>query len=125
MSSNHDDTKEEYDDAIESEKDTRMTDTGRSEEKEKNHGDSATMSSAASSMHEGQHEDHDLEAIATVSTNSPPYSVFSKKQKYFIVCKSMSSCSHQPYRVGPKLLQSWRLGEASSHLSARTYISPP
>jgi hypothetical protein len=97
----------------------------RSEEKETEHRDSATVSSAASSIHEGQHEDHDLEAVATVATNSPPYSVFSKKQKYFIVCKSMSSVCPQSYRVCPKWLQFWLHGEASSHLSARTYIFPP
>lgn len=74
---------------IKTEKTERMEDTRRNDEKEEIRGDSATVSSAASSMHEGEHENHDLEAIATVSTNSPPYSVFSKRQKYLIVCKSM------------------------------------
>jgi hypothetical protein len=49
--------------------------------------------SAALSQHQeaGQDEDdknqpRDLEALSTVQTNSPPYSVFTKKQKAFIVC---------------------------------------
>ncbi|KAF2437894.1 MFS general substrate transporter [Karstenula rhodostoma CBS 690.94] len=86
MSETKDEVKEEYADVIESDKTERMKDTKRSEEDEKHHGDFATVSSAASSMHEGQSEDHDPEAITTVPSNSPPYSVFSKKQKYFIVC---------------------------------------
>lgn len=94
MSQTQDEVKEKYDDLIGSEKNERMNNTRRSEEKEKHHGDSATVSSAASSMHEGHHENHDLEAITTVPTNSPPYSVFSKRQKIFIVCKLIpqSSC---------------------------------
>ncbi|KAL1598890.1 hypothetical protein SLS60_008033 [Paraconiothyrium brasiliense] len=86
MSQSDDEVKEEYDDVITMGKTERKEEgTVRSEEKEEHCGTSATISSAASSIHEGQHEDHDLEAIATVSTNTPPYSVFTKKQKYLIV----------------------------------------
>lgn len=69
------------------EKNEKMASTAhRGEEEEEKH-ESATASSAASSIHEGENEHHDLEATATVSTNSPPYSVFTKKQKYLIVCE--------------------------------------
>jgi hypothetical protein len=54
--------------------------------------DSKTTSSASSQHHEanqdedGQNQPRDLEALSTVQTNSPPYSIFTKRQKYFIVC---------------------------------------
>jgi len=93
MSRSGDEVKEEYDDVIETEKTERMKDTMRAKEKEEKEekaetrGDSAKVSSAASSIHADDHDNHDLEALATAPTNSPPYSVFSKKEKHFIVCK--------------------------------------
>ena len=89
MSGSDTDSKEQHDDVIASDvekNEIRKGTVDRHEDSEKN--DSATVSSSDSSFHEGENEDHDLEAIATVSTNSPPYSVFTTKQKYFIVCRS-------------------------------------
>ncbi|KAJ4291619.1 hypothetical protein N0V90_009514 [Kalmusia sp. IMI 367209] len=83
LSGSDDEIKEEHTDAIE--KTERIEDAMTGIEEEEKHGDSATVS-AAPSIREGEEtQDYDLEAVATVSTNSPPYSVFSKKQKYMIV----------------------------------------
>lgn len=65
----------------------KIEDTASRHEEEEKKGDFATFSSTASSLHEIEDRNHDLEAVTTVSTNSPPYSVFTKKQKYLIVCE--------------------------------------
>ena len=85
---------------------------GHEEEEEKH--ESATASSVGSSIHEGENEHHDLEAIATISTNSPPYSVFTKKQKYFIVCKD--DTAHTAVAPYTNFTQSLPLGAVSSLL---------
>ena len=89
MSDSDTESKDNHHDVITSdvEKADMMKGTIHEHEESEKH-DSATVSSSGSSVHEGEDEDHDLEAVATVSTNSPPYSVFTTKQKYLIVCTS-------------------------------------
>jgi hypothetical protein len=122
MSGSDTDSKEQHDDVIASDvekTEIRKGTIDRHEDSEKN--DSASVSSRDSSFHEGENEDHDLEAIATVSTNSPPYSVFTTKQKYFIVCRSSHVLISTYFDINRD--QSLLHGVASSPLSVPTFTS--
>jgi len=62
------------------------------QEKTEKCGESTRTSAKVSLDHHEDEDTHvqDLEAIATITTNSPPYSVFTKRQKHFIVF--MAAC---------------------------------
>lgn len=60
--------------------------TGADQEKARTHGDPSPNSSKSSSVHHNEKAiEGDLEVAPTNQSNSPPYSVFSRRKKHFIV----------------------------------------
>ncbi|KAF2637483.1 MFS general substrate transporter [Massarina eburnea CBS 473.64] len=56
------------------------------QDEKRNSSESSPNTDTPSSTHEhSEHSDEDLEAVTTIQSNSPPYSVLSKRKKIFIV----------------------------------------